>query len=75
MVDWWLFFASNILVVTMAIHTYVGNKCELTKIESGGREAKQPHFTIPRLFFIKKQVNSDSRVGIATPEVLNPTQK
>jgi len=39
MIDWWLFFSSNVLVMTMAFHTYLSYMCgKAGKKTHGGRK-------------------------------------
>ncbi len=54
MIDWWLLFASNILVVTMAFHTYLAFICESAKVEKHCLYVKRS-FWIPRLNILKKE--------------------
>ncbi len=57
MVDWWLFFASNVLVITMAFHTYLAYLCQTANRTDGGgggggggnQSNRKHHFFIPRL--------------------------
>ncbi len=56
MLDWWLFFSSNILVITMAFHTYLCYMCKHARLETDGQAPKDLPFTIPRLFVFRKQV-------------------
>ncbi len=63
MIDWWLFFASNILVVTMAFHTYLAFLCETAKVGKDNTDGKS--FWIPRLNFLKKRDERPSRHNLS----------
>ena len=79
MIDWWLFFASNVLVITMAFHTYLGYLCEEARQErlqqaSGGDGSGGRCLSLPRLIFWAKRRRSSSSLspagGLSSPAVV-----
>ncbi len=61
MIDWWLFFASNILVVTMAFHTYLAFLCEMAKSKMKDSPLKERAFWIPKLNLTMKRSERPSK--------------
>ncbi len=59
MIDWWLLFASNVLVITMAFHTYLAFMCETEKKKVEGERTKNHgFFVIPRLIHFGRKIVS-----------------
>ncbi len=54
MVDWWLFFASNVLVLTMTFHTYLGYTCQGLKLKEKVMLRKQNLSQFQDCFFFQR---------------------
>ncbi len=64
MIDWWLFFASNVLVITMAFHTYLAYLCDKAK----GRNVDTGVFKIPKMLMLGNRLKA-KRAAAAANEV------
>ncbi len=54
MIDMWLFFASNVLVITMAFHTYLAFIVERAKKKMDGRYIGSALFKMPKVLQMRK---------------------
>jgi len=41
LIDWWLFFSANVLVLTMVFHTYVAYLCRKARMDEEEKNQKK----------------------------------